>query len=116
MADANWVRFARRAGIDLRSLPYSFLVLDHARGASAPARSRTISVEGASRIIGAPRVSKPSARILSCQQDGARDLILERRDAPDLFRTIKRGEQNPVYRWRLEGDRIKSGEPVHEGA
>src|SRR6185369_12171097 len=28
MADSNWVRFANRAGIDLRSLPYSFIVLE----------------------------------------------------------------------------------------
>src|SRR5205823_384060 len=27
-ADGNWVKFAQRAGIDLRSLPYSFLAME----------------------------------------------------------------------------------------
>ena len=51
-ADSNWVRFGQRAGIDLRSLPYSFLGLEKPDARPAPA----LSGEDASRILGDPRV------------------------------------------------------------
>lgn len=112
MADPHWVQFAQRAGIDLRRLPYSFLVLEkkerRTRTASEPARPRP--VVGCSRIIGTPRVYKPFARILSCQAEGVRDLVLQKRDAPELFQQMKKGQHEPVYRWTLKGDQIQAGQ------
>ncbi|MEI9898477.1 MAG: hypothetical protein WDN28_32635 [Chthoniobacter sp.] len=48
--DARWADFGKEIGIDLRSVPYSFLVL--ARTPSMPA--------GFSRVIGEPREARAS--------------------------------------------------------
>jgi hypothetical protein len=103
MADSNWVRFAQRAGIDLRSLPYSFLVLER-RGLREPVPG--LLPDGWSRVLGAPRVYKGFARVLSCQTDGVRELELQKRNAPDVFKAMKSDEASALYRWNLEGSRI----------
>ena len=59
-ADSNWVKFGQRAGIDLRSLPYSFIALDR----------KVADESGLSRIIGRPEHFKPYARLLNCDGDG----------------------------------------------
>ena len=100
--DARWADFSRELGIDLRSLPYSFLVLS--RPGAQPA-----TPEGYSRIIGEPRESKGFARILSCQESGVADLMMQKRDAPELFRAMKKGTLGAVQRWKLEGGRIVGG-------
>jgi len=105
MADSHWVRFARRAGIDLRSLPYSFLVLER-RGARDPAPG--LLPDGYSRIIGQPRRYKGFAKIFSCQRDGARELTLQRRDQPQFFKSLDRPREAVLFSWGLEGNRIRS--------
>lgn len=87
MADSNWVRFAQRMGIDLRSLPYSFLVLE--RKGLRPGEER---FAGWSRVVGAPRVYKGFAKLFSCQADGVRDLTLQKRDAPEVFKRLRHEE------------------------
>jgi hypothetical protein len=104
MADANWVRFGRRAGIDLRSLPYSFLVLER-KGLREPVPG--LLAEGWSHIIGAPRVYKGFAKVLSCQADGVRELEWQKRDSPEVFKRWKDGKADPVYRWELSEGRIE---------
>jgi len=84
MADSNWVRFGQRMGIDLRSLPYSFLVLER-RGLRVPEEQ----LPGWSRVVGSPRVYKGFARLFACQADGVRDLTLQKRDAPAVFKRLK---------------------------
>jgi len=84
MADSNWVRFGQRMGIDLRSLPYSFLVLER-RGL----RVLEERLPGWSRVVGSPRVYKGFARLFACQADGVRDLTLQKRDAPAVFKRLK---------------------------
>lgn len=96
MADSNWVRFARRAGIDLRSLPYSFLALER-KGLREPLPG--LLPDGYSRFIGRPRIYKGFARIFNCQSSGVRDLTLQKRDAPELFKAFKNRTAPPVYRW-----------------
>src|ERR1035438_7840636 len=39
-ADSSWVKFGKRAGIDLRSLPYSFIALDRDGNGEAGGMSR----------------------------------------------------------------------------
>jgi hypothetical protein len=80
MADPNWVRFAQRAGIDLRSLPYSYLVLD-----------RKTPAAGGERVIGEPRLYRGYAKMLSCRSDGVREVTIQKRDDPELFRRLKKG-------------------------
>ena len=105
MADSNWVRFAQRAGIDLRSLPYSFLVLER-RGLREPVRG--LLPEGWSRVLGEPRLYKGFAKVLSCQSDGVRELELQKRDAPEVFKAMKSGQGPALLRGEDDGNRFRS--------
>jgi len=100
-ADSGWVKFGQRAGIDLRSLPYSFVVLDR----RAPAQ-----LDGFSRIIGEPRHYKGYAKIFNCDAGGVTDLILQKRDAPELFKALKRGDGPRLQRWTHDGAKITAVE------
>lgn len=103
MADSDWVQFAQRAGIDLRSIPYSFLVLE--RRGVRPAMTTT--PEGWSRLLGQVRIYKGFAKVQSCQADGVRDLELQKRDCPKVFKAFSSGEAAPVYRWTVDGRWIR---------
>lgn len=87
MADSNWVRFAQRMGIDLRSLPYSFLALER-KGL----RAEGLRFAGWARLVGTPRVYKGFAKLFCCEASGVRDLTLQKRDAPALFKRLKNEE------------------------
>jgi hypothetical protein len=104
MADSNWVRFAQRAGIDLRSLPYSFLVLER-KGLRDPAPG--LLPGGYSRIIGEPRFYKGYVKIFSCQADGVRELTMQKRDAPELFKALKNKDVTPFQQWIVADGRIE---------
>ncbi len=103
-ADSNWVKFGQRAGIDLRSLPYSFLALDRRSDRPAP--------NGLSRVIGRPEHFKPYARVLNCDASGLAELELPKRSAPALFKQLDRTKAPLVYRWQRAGKKINSGEAV----
>lgn len=96
-ADSAWVKFGQRAGIDLRSLPYCFLTLDR-RPISGPA--------GLSRIIGAPRLYKGYAKVFNCDAGGVAELMLQKRDAPELFKALKQGEATGLRHWTHANGRI----------
>lgn len=100
-ADPDWVRFGQRAGIDLRSLPYSFLVLD---------RRPTPASPGCSRILGQPESFKGYARFFNCDESGVAELTLQKRDDPALFKAMKRGTADPIQRWSRTGDRVVSAD------
>jgi hypothetical protein len=103
MADSNWVQFAQRAGLDLRSLPYSFLVLER-RGLRDPIPGLLPS--GGSRLLGRARVYKGFAKLLSCQAEGVQDLELQKRVDPGLFKALKNETASSLWHWTLEGQRI----------
>jgi ribosomal protein RSM22 (predicted rRNA methylase) len=108
MGDSRWVRFAQRAGIDLRSLPYSFLVLER-KGLRDPVPGSMPA--GWSRVLGEPRVYKGFAKLLSCQADGVGELELQKRAAPQVFRALKSGAASSIWRWKQAGQRITEAEP-----
>jgi len=121
-ADSDWVKFGQRAGIDLRSLPYSFLVMERLRepvtvpaDGSDPIPREPASEAAAERIIDQPRQFKGHANVLSCAAVGVRELMLQKRDAPELFKQLKRDLGTPIYRWRLESGRIHDAEPLYRG-
>ena len=87
--DARWLEFGREMGIDLRSLPYSFLVL---------ARDAARMERGFSRVIGEAREFKGYAKVLSCQTDGVAEFMLQKRDAPALHKAVVRGGEAPLFR------------------
>ena len=106
-ADSDWTRFAQRAGIDLRSLPYSFLVLDSRRPGDPADTGRPDRV----RLLGLPRPYKGFAKMLACSGAGVREYMVQRRDAPDLWQALKDLPSPALFRWRTEQDRVLAGEP-----
>jgi ribosomal protein RSM22 (predicted rRNA methylase) len=104
--NAKWAEFGREMGIDLRSVPYSFLVLARDVSAMAP---------GWSHVIGEPREARGYARVLSCQAEGVHEFVLQKRDAPELFRAVRKGELTGIHRWTLERGKIVGGEALGDG-
>jgi SAM-dependent methyltransferase len=102
-ADPDWVRFARLAGIDLRSLPFAFLVAerDHSLGSDAA---------GLARILGRPESIKPEVRVLACEADFVGEVRVPRRTAAALAKALERERGPLVYRWRREGTTVASGQ------
>ena len=105
-ADSNWVKFGQRAGIDLRSLPYSFLALDRRPLQMSP---------GYSRIVGEPRHYKGFAKIYNCDASGLNDLMLQKRDAPELFKALKHAHETAPQKWTYEKSRITQIEAPEAG-
>jgi hypothetical protein len=99
-ADPNWVKFGQRAGVDLRSLPYSFFALD---------RRWAPKETGLSRIIGRPEDFKPYVRLLNCDGSGLAELTVMKRGNRDLCRELERTRRPLVYRWTREGTTITGG-------
>jgi ribosomal protein RSM22 (predicted rRNA methylase) len=102
-ADSNWVKFGQRAGIDLRALPYSFLVLDR-RPVSQPAE--------ASRILGDARMYKGYAKIFNCSAAGVEELTFQQRVDKELFKSLKRARGPLLYRWARDKTQIVGAEPA----
>lgn len=99
-SDPNWVKFGQRAGVDLRSLPYSFFALD---------RSWVPRETGLSRIIGRPEEFKPYVRLLNCDSGGLEELTVMKRGNPDLCKELDRTRRPLVYRWTRDGPTIIGG-------
>jgi hypothetical protein len=100
--DPGWARFGRELGIDLRSLPYSHLVLDR----RAPARPA-----GLARIIGEPRPGAGLMRLLRCREDGVAEVEVRKRQMPALWRTLERGRHPGVFAWIESNGRVTDGRP-----
>lgn len=102
-SESGWVRFAQRAGIDLRSLPYCYLVLTR--------RPRERPQEDGSnrqkiRILGLPRKYKGFAKIFGCQTSGVDDLVLQKRDVSDFFKRLDELSGRSLLA-RVDGYRLK---------
>ena len=99
-------------GIDLRSLPYSFLALDRPSPSLLPAGpGAPDQAPGFSRIIGEPRHYKGYAKIFNCDAGGVAELMLQKRDAPELFKALKHGAGPELHRWAHANGRITQIEP-----
>lgn len=100
--DSGWGRFSRELEIDISTLPFSYLVLDR--------RPTAINSEPQlARVIGVPRFYKGFSKILSCQADGVSDLTLQKRDAPDFLKAMKK-DPGSLYQWDRESDKIRGGD------
>lgn len=106
--ESFWTHFSRTLEIDIRSLPYSFLVL-------SKASSKKPDLENASRLIGRARQFKGYSRLLSCDAHGLRELELQKRDDKQLWKTLKKETTCTAFRWNeidLETNRLKSGQSL----
>jgi SAM-dependent methyltransferase len=102
--DADWTRFAKFTGVDLRSLPVSFLVLDRRAPKTLPAE--------ATRVIGRPRLYKAHALMLGCDASGVRGRRLSKRTLPEDFRRLRKGAVDPLQIWQLAGNEIITARPL----
>jgi SAM-dependent methyltransferase len=94
----DWAQFSERLGIDLRSLPYSFLA--RAKDVSPPAGDE-------SRILGRPRMLKGHADVHVCDATGVHERTLLKRDGKELFKLLKDPAGNRLAgRFIVEGSRI----------
>jgi SAM-dependent methyltransferase len=103
--DGNWARFAALAGVDLRSLPLSFLVLDKRPGPDLP--------PGATRVLGNPRIYKGYALLLGCSACGVCERRLSERNFREAFRHLKKGKHDPLQIWEVEEREIRAASPLH---
>jgi len=103
--DAFWSEFSLRLGIDLRSLPYSFLVLDR-----PPTGVATADPVDWSRILGEPREYKGHFKVLSCEAAGVAERMLQKRDDKALFKAFRRAvPAPPLFAWHLRDEKIIGG-------
>ena len=93
--DGNWRKFGQLAGIDLRALPLSFLVLDKRPAPPLP--------PNALRLIGRARVYKAYAMAFVCDETGVRDQRVMKRHCPEEYHHMKRGDSETLQAWRIEG-------------
>jgi SAM-dependent methyltransferase len=102
--DGNWARFARAAGIDLRALPVSYLVLDSRPAPVLPA--------GATRVLGRARLYKGYAMLLGCDETGVHDRRMPQKFHPEAYKLLRREQMPPLQAWTCEGEKIVSLEPI----
>ena len=95
--ESGWAQFAQRLGIDLRSLPYSYLVLDR-----RPPERRA----EAARVLGTPREATGLMRILRCRENGVAEVELLKRTAPALWRRLEKGRHDGLFAWAEDDGRI----------
>ena len=113
-ADGNWVRFGQRMGIDLRGLPYSYLVLDRrvpeGKGTRPMPRPEKMDESGAmeARQLGTPRIYKGFAKLFLCHFQGTGEVIFQKRTDPALFKRLERDLAGTRFHLRLEGEQVKS--------
>lgn len=88
--ESGWAQFGRRLGVDLRSLPYSYLVMDRR---PPPRRG------GMVRIIGQPREGARVMKMLRCRAEGVAEVELQKRDAPALWKTLEKGRHAGLFDW-----------------
>jgi hypothetical protein len=89
--DPFWGRFAHLVGIDLRSVPLSYLVLD--RRPAPPLAAPAL------RLLGRPRVLKPEVRLLACGADGVRERPLSRRAHPAVWHEARKDRLPSLLPW-----------------
>ncbi len=99
--DAFWSEFSNRMGIDLSSLPLSYLVLQK--------QAAPLVGDEHSRLIGQARHYKGYSKILSCDKVGLRELSLQKRDDPELLKQIKKSTSSRLGRWEVVDGKIVSG-------
>ncbi|MEZ6015480.1 MAG: small ribosomal subunit Rsm22 family protein [Planctomycetota bacterium] len=94
--DGRWAEFGRELGIDMRSLPYSYIALTRRVGAT-PAPDL-----GGARLLGRPRVQRGRALIDTCEAVGVREEMLLQRLDKALFKALERNELRRVIFERVD--------------
>ncbi|MBP8300215.1 MAG: methyltransferase domain-containing protein [Planctomycetes bacterium] len=84
--NSDWVRTARDLGIDLRSLPYSFVAGVRRSVGEAVAEPEVPRA----RVLGRPTVAPRTADVSVCDAAGLRTVRIEKRREPGTWRALKK--------------------------
>jgi SAM-dependent methyltransferase len=103
----DWVRFAHRAGVDLRSQAYACLVLENLSSAGS-----VLPASVSARVLGRPEVFKPYARLLTCDATGLHWLELAKRTDPALVKRLTKDPPLPLYVLTHNGRKISAATPL----
>jgi ribosomal protein RSM22 (predicted rRNA methylase) len=103
--DARWSQLGRDLGIDLRALPYSFLVLQ---------KQPALTPEAA-RIIGTPEEKRGHFSVLACESCGVRELVAQKRDVPGFFKALRKRALVPRYNLQVQNGKIVAATPLENG-
>jgi len=102
--EGRWAEFGRELGIDLRSVPYSFIALRSRRlaGASPEGDPSQLSLI---RLLGRPRMQRGRALLDTCDRDGVREEVLLQRLDRALFKSLNRPtDPEPVRTLLIDRD------------
>ena len=110
--DPVWAAFSNNMGIDLRSLPYTYLAL--VRPTESPTVAAPVSKscgEGVpARLLGRPRQERGGLTVLSCEASGVWEREARAREAKKLIKRLKKGKEGPFFTWDLKEGRIEGGQ------
>ena len=96
--DGGWVKFGKIMGIDLRSLPLSFLVLDRRSPAPLPA--------GSVRVLGKPRIYKAHVLLFGCDAAGVEEKRLTKRTDAAFVKATGKERTLTLQRWETKDGEI----------
>lgn len=99
-ADSDWVRFGQRAGVDLRSLPYAFLVTE-----ANPRPRSSAEPSDLQRVLGSPRVYKGYSRVQFCGAGGVVELEVQQRTSPAVYKAWAKERGGDFYQVTAESKR-----------
>ena len=112
--DSGWARFGKGIGIDLRSLPYSCLVLR--RKPAVAAAVTAAPGHDLQRVLGRPRPQKGRALLDVCGAAGCRELFVLARDAGAEFERLSDAAgECLLYALEIEGQRIRRLQRATDG-
>jgi ribosomal protein RSM22 (predicted rRNA methylase) len=103
--EGHWAEFGRELGIDLRSLPYSFIALARKGAEAAVTVALGPVAPGTVRLLGRPRLQRGRALLDTCQADGVREEVLLQRIDKALFKALDREHVDTLVVER-DGDTI----------
>jgi len=103
--DSHWARFAKIAGIDLRSLPVSYLVLDK--------RPQPAFAAGTVRVIGPARFRKGHLLVTGCDAAGVQECRLTKRVLPEQFTQFHKDQAGTLQTWQRAGAEIINSQPAN---
>ncbi len=95
----DWVQFGKRAGIDLRSLPYSFLLLKRRLQTQEETKQQDRSLH---RLIGHPEHFKPYARALTCSWAGLQEVQISKSRHKALYKELGKSKDPLFFSWKVE--------------
>ena len=86
---------------------YSSLLFD---GVAVWLREQAPRELGATRMIGRPREFKGRMEVLCCREEGVGEFTLQKRDAPGLYKTLRKDRADTLQKWEYQEGKILPAE------